>query len=98
MGCMGMGMNDFCRCTPSEFRAVWDAWNDRRMAVERDQWERLRMSCLCSLQPWTKQRLSPHDIMEFPWEEKQEKQKQDIPDRQEIMRRYREEKRKAGLK
>lgn len=36
--------------------------------------------------------------MEFPWDEKQEKQKQDIPDRQEIMRRYREEKRKAGLK
>lgn len=36
--------------------------------------------------------------MEFPWDEKEEKNEQPTPDRQEIMRRYREEKRKAGLK
>lgn len=97
MGCMGMGMDDFCRCTPSEFRAAWDAWNEMRQMREREAWEQVRMQCLCTLQPWSKERLSARDIMEFPWDDTKEKASESIPDREEILRRYRKVKREAGL-
>lgn len=97
MGCMGMGMNDFCRCTPSEFRATWDAWNEMRQSRERETWEQLRMQCLCTLQPWSKERLEARDIMEFPWDDTKEKASESIPDREEILRQYRKAKREAGL-
>lgn len=97
MGCMGMGMDDFCRCTPSEFRAAWDAWNEMRQSRERGAWERMRMQCLCTLQPWSKERLSARDIMKFPWDDTKEKASESIPDREEILRRYRKVKREAGL-
>lgn len=94
---MGMGMDDFCRCTPSEFRAAWDAWNEMRQMREREAWEQVRMQCLCTLQPWSKERLAARDIMEFPWDDTKEKASERIPDREEILRRYRKVKREAGL-
>lgn len=95
---MGMGMDDFCRCTTSEFRAAWDAWNEMRQSRERGAWERMRMQCLCTLQPWSKRRLDPADIMTFPWEEKKTSHDDDRLGKEEIMRRYRETKAAAGLK
>ena len=35
---------------------------------EQSEWERLRMSCLCMLQPYSKKRLRAEDVMRFPWE------------------------------
>lgn len=64
-------MQDFCRCTPSEFRAIFDAWSGERERRERGEWERVRMSCLCALQPYSKKKLKASDIMEFPWEKKE---------------------------
>ena len=64
-------MQDFERCTPSEFKATFDAWNGGRERLERGEWERVRMSCLCSLQPYSKKKLRPTDIMEFPWEKEE---------------------------
>lgn len=94
---MGMSMDDFCRCTPSEFRAVWDAWNEMRQSAEREAWEQLRMQCLCTLQPWSKQRLEARDIMEFPWDKIKESPVNGNLSREELLRRYREAKREAGL-
>lgn len=73
LGCIGMSMQDFERCTPSEFKATFDAWNGGRERLERGEWERVRMSCLCSLQPYSKKKLRPTDIMEFPWEKQEVK-------------------------
>lgn len=94
---MGMSMDDFCRCTPSEFRAVWDSWNEMRQNREREAWEQLRMQCLCTLQPWSKQRLEARDVMEFPWDKIEESPVNGDLSREELLRRYRETKRKAGL-
>ena len=91
---MGMSRNDFCRCTPSEFKATWDAWNDMRQNRERGEWERLRMQCLCTLQPYTRKTLAPADIMTFPWEKPSPAEKRG---KEEVMRRYREAKAAAGL-
>lgn len=95
---MGMGMDNFCRCTPSEFRSAWDAWDEMRQAHDRGAWERMRMECLCTLQPWSKKRLSARDIMEFPWEEKKISHKDAKMGKEEVMRRYRKAKAAAGLK
>ena len=98
MGCIGMSMDDFCRCTPSEFYATWSAWNDMRQARERGEWERMRMECLCTLQPYSKKTLEAGDIMEFPWEKEQKSEETKEMDKDETMRRYREAKVAAGLK
>ena len=68
MGCIGMSMEDFCRCAPSEFYWVWHAWSEREQRLERGAWERMRMECLCSLQPHSKKKLEARDVMTFPWE------------------------------
>lgn len=94
---MGMGMDDFCRCTPTEFRAAWDAWNEMRQQCERTSWEQVRMQCLCTLQPWSKDRLEARDIMEFPWDERKEEERAAVSD-DEIRQRYKAAKERWGLK
>ena len=99
MGCIGMSMDDFCRCTPSEFYAAYEAWNEMQTSRERGRWERIRMQCLCSMQPYSKSKLTPHDIMRFPWEDKHlpQVEKKEKLSREEIMDRYRAAKKRAGL-
>lgn len=102
MGCMGMSKDDFCRCTPSEFYAAYDAWWQRETDLERGRWERMRMQCLCSLQPYSKKQLRVQDFMNFPWESEEQnatscRSQQNGQSREEIMERYREAKKRAGL-
>lgn len=102
MGCMGMSKDDFCRCTPSEFYAAYDAWWQRETDLERGRWERMRMQCLCSLQPYSKKQLRAQDFMKFTWESEEQKatscrSQQKGQSREEIMERYREAKKRAGL-
>ncbi len=70
MGCMGMSMDDFCRCTPSEYNAIYREWHDHGEKQIQTQWEMVRMECLCTLQPYSRKRLTARDVMTFPWEEK----------------------------
>lgn len=100
MGCMGMSIDDFCRCTPSEYYAAYEAWHDAVDAAERGKWERVRMQCLCILQPYSKDKLKTRDIMQFAWDKEvqvetpEEKEKLS---REEIMERYRMAAERAGL-
>ena len=109
MGCMGMSRNDFCRCTPSEFYAAWEAWSEVRSMDERARWERMRMQCLCTLQPYSKKKLTARDVMRFPWEESEERRekgeespssrsRENDMSHEELMARYRETKKARGLK
>lgn len=100
MGCMGMSMMDFCLCTPSEFYETWKVWNEMQLRREREAWERARMECLCTLQPWSKKRLKARDVMRFEWDDNDEDSKcsrSNEMSREEIMKRYREARRKVGL-
>lgn len=96
-----MSMDDFCRCTPSEFYEAYYQWHDMRERQERLAWETVRTQCLCSLQPYSKRKLKPADIMTFPWEEdkpetpKEEKDKE--MSREEMMARYRSIAKARGL-
>lgn len=92
-------MDDFCRCTPSEFRAAWEVWHEMHEQRERGAWERMRMQCLCTLQPYSNKNLDAKDIMQFPWDNEGEKKKEkEGINKEEMMRRYKAAKAAANLK
>lgn len=95
LGCVGMSMDDFCRLTPFEFKKVWEQWQAMRENSERSEWQRTRMTCLYILQPYSKKRLKPSDVMTFPWEQK--KRKSEMPSRREIQKRFERIKKERGL-
>ena len=95
---MGMSFDDFCRCTPSEFQTAWEHWNKWQEHNQQAEWERLRMACLCMLQPYSKNTLSARDVMQFPWEEDAKTASRETVSKEELKRRYQEAKRAAGLK
>jgi hypothetical protein len=102
-GCVGMSLQDFERCTPSEFKAVWDAWQDRVLHAERTSWEQARMMCVSMLQPYSKKALRPQDVMAFPWDAEVTSSEETTaaPEkltREEEMERYRQAIKRAGLK
>lgn len=105
MGCMGMSMMDFCLCTPSEFYETWKVWNEMQLRREREAWERARMECLCTLQPWSKKRLKVQDVMQLPWDEMEKGLSgkaestgaQRELNHEELMARYRAAKKRMGL-
>lgn len=90
MGCVRMGLDDFCRLTPSQFAEVVRQHSRHTQEREHAEWERTRMTCMCLLQPHSKSRLKPTDIMRFPWEEPQQKAQEETQQltREEIMNRY----------
>lgn len=106
MGCLGMSLDDFYQCTPSEFYAVWEAWSENRSQTEHGMWERARMLALCTLQPYMNKKLRPQDVMQFPWDkenEKMGKSKDGEPEtpseisREEFMERYRKARERRGM-
>lgn len=72
MGCLGMSLRDFERCTPFEFQSIFDAWSRRLEGAEHAEWDRIRYMCMCILQPYSKKKLRPTDVVVFPWERKSE--------------------------
>lgn len=91
MGCVGMGLDDFCRLTPSQFAEVVRQHSRHTQEREHAEWERTRMTCMCLLQPHSKSRLKPTDIMRFPWEEQRTPQEETQQlTREEIMERYKQ--------
>ena len=98
MGCVGMSMDDFCRCAPSEFHEIWKAWSEGEQRRERGAWERMRMECLCSLQPHLKTKLTAKDLMVFPWEKETEEIKKETLTKDELRERMELAKVRYGLR
>lgn len=94
-----MSVGDFCRCTPPEFYAVWHAWSEQEQRRERGAWERMRMECLCSLQPHSRKKLTARDLMTFPWEKETEsKKEEETLTAEELRERCEKAKARWGLK
>lgn len=68
LGCVGLSLPDFCALTPSEFRAVCDAWGRRNEGLEQGAWERMRLLATITIQPHVKKRLTPGQLLPLPWE------------------------------
>lgn len=102
---MGMSLDDFMSCTSAEIAAIHEQWLNDGIAREHAQWERARMMCMCMLQPYAKNTLSPRDVMVFPWEIERDGDKTTTNinndnnlTRAEILAKFEEAKLAAGLK
>ncbi|MBD8980843.1 MAG: hypothetical protein EGR83_02130 [Bacteroides cellulosilyticus] len=74
MGCIGISLDDFRRCTPAEFAAIYRVWQQHDERNVQDGWERTRFLACCILQPYSKKKLSPTDVCRFSWERKREQE------------------------
>lgn len=95
VGCIGMTVDDFCRCTPHEFNAVYEGWTESEKRRERAAWERTRMQCTTMLQPYSDHQLDPQDVFRFTWEVEEESTSKQSA--KEIWERFEEVKREQGL-
>lgn len=100
MGCMGMSMDDFCRCTPSEFSQVWKCRLQQETRLERSAWERSRWVATCMVQPYSKKSLGVKDLAVFPWEKEEPTKQSAKPamSTEEIKARYKNALKKFGFK
>lgn len=60
-----MSLQDFDRCSPSEFDEVCRQWE---LTHVRDPWERARFLACCMLQPYSKKTLRVTDVCRFDWD------------------------------
>lgn len=97
MGCMGLGLDDFCSCTPSEFWKCYASWQQQAEMEQRESWEQTRVLCASMLQPYSKKRLSGRDIFPLPWDGKEEEEKKESISEEERKARYEAAKRRYGI-
>ena len=96
MGCMGLGLEDFCSCTPSEFWKIYESWHERAELTFRAGWEQTRILCASVLQPYSKKRLSAQDIFSLPWDGKDEDEEEKMTV-EERKARYEVAKKRFGI-
>ena len=70
-----MSLRDFEVLTPEEWRATCQHWHETREQMSRETWEQVRWLGALTLQPHVRKKLSPRDILRFPWDDK----KKDAP-------------------
>lgn len=75
----GLSFRDFCRLTFDEMEEVLRVSRERREQTMRDEWERMRMHAVMTMQPHCKKRLSPQTLLKFPWEKKRMGQRNSTP-------------------
>jgi hypothetical protein len=71
LGYVGMSLQDFERCTPFEFSKIVEQAQKKEEDRIRLTWEQTRFISLTNLSPYSKKALKPTDIMEFPWDKKE---------------------------
>lgn len=94
MGVMGQAYDDFCRLTPDEFAAVYEAYADNADALRRDKWERTRTAAWLALQPYMKKGMRPERMLPLPWDRQNAQPHQAgqrrMPTREERLQRFRQ--------
>ena len=78
---MGMSLADFCSMTPEEFRQAHGAWLEAEESRVRSGWEMARTLSAFILQPWSKKRLKPSDVLKFPWDTTERTERKSPPAR-----------------
>lgn len=74
LGCVRMSLDDFDRCTPSEFTSVVEAWAKQKESDIRTSWEQTRFIAFHCIQPYSKKQMKLTDICRFAWD-REEKRK-----------------------
>jgi len=83
---MRMSLQDFCSCTPSEFRNIYEVWYQNETRRSQERWEMTRELAMFSLLPHTSKPLDKKKVMPFPWDKQPERKekgkvKESTPDR-----------------
>lgn len=99
VGCIGMSIDDFDRCTPLEFESICGKWHEARDQAYRTGWDQVRQLACCVLQPYSKKAISPEDVITFSWEktDRQPRAPETCEQREAERRRYEELKKARGL-
>lgn len=74
LGVLHLSYDDFCRCTPSEFDSICDAFHSHEEAKFKDGWERTRATAVAGLRPYIKGGKSAKDIYPLPWDSQSPKE------------------------
>lgn len=96
-GCIGISLQDFERCTPSEFRAVFDAWHERVQKLERNEWEQTRFLGACVVRYSAKRILDVRDVLPLPWDKAEKQSPIQQMSNAELKSRYKSAKRRYGF-
>ena len=70
MGCMGMSLEDFCLCTPSELKSIFESWKKREEAALHQAWERTRTETVLVMSMMAGKQLDMRKVMPFDWDDK----------------------------
>lgn len=63
-----MSRRDFEASTPGEFEAICRAYHEAEESRMRESWERTRMLAAIVIQPHVKKRVTPRELLPFPWD------------------------------
>lgn len=96
MGVVGVSLTDCMMMTPTEAEAVCKAYNEQAEQQSRDAWNRMRLLACITVQPHTKKKMKPKELLSFPWDE-DEKPKAEIVSKEEDRRQFEETLKKARL-
>lgn len=92
MGRVGMSMDDFCRCAPSEFSRIVEAYRLREETAYRAGWEQTRIQVVSVANMFSKHPLRPEKTFPLPWDEKKQ-----APKGSSSLERMREVATRSGL-
>ena len=76
-----MSRDDFCACYLDEFEAIAKAWRERQEIKSQELWEQCRMLATISIQPHVKRRITPKQLLPFPWDRKASEAKRSAEDK-----------------
>jgi hypothetical protein len=96
-GQIGLMPGVFYDLLPREWTNLVDGWNQKENRREQSEWERTRWMTTVLLNPHTKKRIKPKDLIVFPWENKLKKDRK-VWTRGEIIATINERKERAKQK
>lgn len=91
VGCIGMSFEEFCACDFDEFEHITRAWHSMIDEQNRDDWERMRILATICIQPHTKKKLTPKQLIPLPWDRCRNRRNNNAPQLTKEQRRKRVE-------
>lgn len=70
LGHIGMSLYDFESLTPSEFKAIADAFSRKEERKLHDDWARMRQLAAIVVQLHSNKKVDATKLMPFPWDKK----------------------------
>ena len=67
-----MSLDDFERCTPSEFTRIYECWTEHEKRLVREGWEQTR-TLVGFILPIYRSRKSAKQLLPFPWDQDEKK-------------------------